>query len=89
MALYLDSADVGDARKAAAFGFVAGVTTNPALVRLTGRPAKDVVAELCSVVPGIVFHQVTSPPGVAVDAEIELLRGVSERVAFKIPCTPE
>lgn len=89
MALHVDSADVGDARRAADLGPVAGVTTNPALVRRTGRPAEYVVAELCSVVQGTVFHQVTSPPGVALEAEIDRLCGVSQRVALKIPCTLE
>jgi transaldolase len=87
MALYLDSADVEDARRVAGLGFVVGVTTNPALVQRTGRPAEHIVADLCSVVQGTVFHQVTSRPGAALEAEIERFLAISKRVAFKIPCT--
>jgi len=89
MALCLDSADAGDARKAAELGFVAGVTANAVLVRRTGQPAEHVVAELCSIMAGTVFHQVTSPPCGALEAEINRFRGVSKRVAFKIPCILE
>jgi transaldolase len=87
MALFLDSALVDEARQAAGLGFVAGATTNPALVARTGRPARDVVADLCATLPGVVFHQVGEAPGPALDAEIEAFRQISERVAFKLPCT--
>ena len=37
MALYLDSALADEARQAAGLGFVAGATTNPALIARDGR----------------------------------------------------
>jgi transaldolase len=86
MALFLDSAKVDDARRAADLGFVCGITTNPALVVGTGRPAEEVIAALCAVFSGTVFHQVVSPPGPALEAEIDRFRALSSRVAFKIPC---
>jgi transaldolase len=89
MALYLDSADVGEARLAAELGFVAGVTTNPAIVAKAGRRAEAVIADLCTILPGTIFHQVTSPPGSTLEAEIERFRAVSAQVAFKIPCSLE
>lgn len=87
MALYLDSADVDDARHAAELGFIAGATTNPLLVARCGQPAELVVADLCAVLPGTIFHQVTAPPGTALDDEIARFRAISDQVAFKIPCT--
>jgi transaldolase len=89
MALFLDSAVVDEARRAADLGFVAGATTNPALVARTGRAARDVVADLCATLRGTVFHQVVEAPGPALDAEIEAFRRISERVAFKLPCSLE
>jgi transaldolase len=85
--LYLDSADVADARRAAELGFVFGITTNPNLIARSGRPAEDVIAALCAAFPDTIFHQVTSPPGPALDAEIARFRAISDQVAFKIPCT--
>ena len=87
MALYLDSANVNDARRAAELGFVFGITTNPNLIARSGRPAEDVIAKLCAAFPDTIFHQVTSPPGPALDAEIARFRAISDQVAFKIPCT--
>ena len=87
MALYLDSADVEEARLAAELGFVAGVTTNPAIMAKAGRPAEEVVADLCAILPGTIFHQVISRPGSTLGAEIERFRAISAQVAFKIPCT--
>jgi transaldolase len=89
MALYLDSADVGEARLAADLGFVAGVTTNPTIMAGAGRPAEEVIADLCAILPGTIFHQVISPPGPSLEAELERFRAISANVAFKLPCTLE
>ncbi len=87
MALYLDSASVDDARRAVDLGFVAGATTNPILVARSGQSAEQVIADLCEVLPGTVFHQVTQAPGLSLDDEIARFRAISDRVAFKLPCT--
>lgn len=87
MALFLDSALVDEACQAAGLGFVAGATTNPTLIARSGRSARDVVADLCATLQGTIFHQVVETPGPALDAEIDEFRQISERVAFKLPCT--
>ncbi len=87
MSLFLDSALVEEARRAANLGFVAGATTNPALMAKAGRPARDVLTELCATLQGIIFHQVREAPGPALAAEINTFRQISEQVAFKLPCT--
>lgn len=89
MALFLDSALAEEASQAASLGFVAGATTNPLLIARTGRPAREVIADLCAALPGIVFYQVGEVPGPALETEIDLFRQISERVAFKLPCTLE
>jgi transaldolase len=89
MALYLDSADVDEAHLVAELGFIEGVTTNPAIMAKAGRPAEEVIADLCAILPGTIFHQVISAPGPNLEAEIERFRAISARVAFKIPCSFE
>jgi transaldolase len=89
MALFLDSALVDEANRAASLGFVAGITTNPTLIARAGRPAREVISTLCATLPGTVFHQVQEAPGAALDAEIDVFRRLSGRVAFKLPCTLE
>ncbi len=63
MALYLDSALVEEVREGLSWGFITGVTTNPKLIVQAGRPAEDIIAELCALCPGPVFYQpVASDP---------------------------
>lgn len=82
MALYLDSADVDDARRAAELGFVAGATTKPTLIARSGRPAVSVIADSCAILPGTIFYQVTASPGPALDDEIAHFRAIFELAAM-------
>ena len=96
MTLFLDSASVDDARKVAALGFVAGITTNPALIakalnsetRLETRT--DRIAALCEAFPGTVMVQLTAATWAERETEgwtlLDLCPG---RVGLKIPSTPE
>ena len=45
MQFFIDSADIGEIKKALALGLCDGVTTNPSLVAKTGRPFGDVLKE--------------------------------------------
>ena len=45
MQFFIDSADVGEIKKALSLGLCDGVTTNPSLVAKTGRPFGDVLKE--------------------------------------------
>jgi transaldolase len=87
MALFLDSADVKEAERAMQMGFVAGITTNPTLVARTGRPAYDVISELCSLCRGPVFHQMTASSLLEMCEEAERFHAIAPgRVVMKIPC---
>lgn len=87
MALFLDSADVKEAERAMQMGFVAGVTTNPTLVARTGRPAYDVISELCTLCRGPVFHQLTVGSLHEMQEEAERFHAIAPgRIVMKIPC---
>ena len=90
MALFLDSAKVEDARRAAELGFVAGVTTNPSLLAEAGRPGLEVLHDLLGLTSGPVFYQVTAD---TVLGRAEQARGFAAlapgRVVVKIPATTE
>ena len=49
---FVDSADTDAIADLAATGMVDGVTTNPSLVAKSGRDFKELVAEICALVPG-------------------------------------
>lgn len=89
MTLYLDSALIDDARRTFALGFVGGVTTNPTLMAKTGRPPEEVIAALCEICSGTVFHQLTTPTLAERNAEARQFAALRPNVGLKIPCTLE
>ena len=90
MEFFLDTADVDEIREIAAWGILDGVTTNPSLIKKSGRDFKQVVAEIASICDGPISAEVT-----AMDTEGMVVQGralkaeLPENVIIKIPCTPE
>jgi len=90
MEFFLDTADVDEIREIASWGILDGVTTNPSLIRKSGRDFKQVVAEIASICDGPISAEVT-----AMDTEgmvqqaLELKNELPENVIIKIPCIPE
>lgn len=52
MKLFVDTGDVSEVAKAAEWGVLDGVTTNPTLIAKSGRGFKETVLEICRLVPG-------------------------------------
>jgi transaldolase len=89
MQFFIDTADVGEIKKALAMGLCDGVTTNPSLVAKTGRKFSEVLKEITGIVPGPVSAEVT-----AVDYEGMMKEGrqyakVAENVVIKVPLIVE
>lgn len=90
MALYLDSASPDDARRSARLGYVSGVTTNPTLMAATGRPASDVIPELCDIHPGPVFFQPVAATVEEREREVRAMVALRPgRIVLKLPSEPE
>ena len=49
MEFFLDTADVDEIREIASWGILDGVTTNPSLIKKSGRDFKTVVAEIAEI----------------------------------------
>lgn len=61
MKFFLDTANLGEIRKAAALGLADGVTTNPTLISKEGNvDFKDHIAAICEIVRGPVSAETTS-----------------------------
>tara|TARA_B000000565_G_C23771697_1_gene372484 strand:+ start:887 stop:1549 length:663 start_codon:yes stop_codon:yes gene_type:complete len=90
MEFFLDTADVDEIREIAAWGILDGVTTNPSLIKKSGRDFKQVVAEIASICDGPISAEVTAldTEGM-VEQALELKGELPENVIIKIPCTPE
>jgi transaldolase len=87
MKFFIDGADVNEIRELALTGIVDGVTTNPSLVAKTGRPIRDVIAEICGIVPGPVSAEVTATDYDGMLKEAAILGAIAKNVAIKVPLT--
>ena len=87
MKFFVDTADIGEIRELAETGLLDGVTTNPSLVMKAGRPIKDVIAEICAVVPGPVSAEVAATDVAEMLREGRILGKIAPNVAVKVPLT--
>jgi transaldolase len=85
MKFFIDTADVGEIRKAAAMGILDGVTTNPSLVAKTGRPFLDVLKEITTLVDGPISAEVISLDAEGMLKEARELAGLHKNIVVKIP----
>jgi transaldolase len=90
MEFFLDTADVDEIREIAAWGILDGVTTNPSLIRKSGRDFKQVVAEIAEICDGPISAEVTAlDTDGMISQALDLKAELPENVIIKIPCTPE
>jgi len=89
MKIFMDTADVEEIKKASAMGLVDGVTTNPTLVSRTGRPFREVIEEITTIVDGPISAEVISEDAEGMVSEAMELAKIHENVTVKIPMTLE
>ncbi|MBU1287067.1 MAG: fructose-6-phosphate aldolase [Alphaproteobacteria bacterium] len=87
MQFFVDTADLDAIAELNALGLVDGVTTNPSLIKKSGRDFKETIAEICGIVSGPVSAEV-----IAVDADGMLEQGrklaaIAPNVVVKLPLT--
>jgi transaldolase len=87
MKFFVDSADVKEIRELAETGLVDGVTTNPSLVAKSGRPIKEVIAEICAAVAGPVSAEVAATDFDGMMREGQILAAIAKNVTIKVPLT--
>lgn len=85
MKIFIDSADIGEIREAAAMGVIDGVTTNPSLVAKTGRPLEKVVRDICEVVDGPISAEVIATDTDGILSEGKRLAAIHPNVVVKVP----
>ena len=90
MEFFLDTADVDEIRESAAWGILDGVTTNPSLIKKSGRDFKEVVREIAGICSGPISAEVTAMDTQGMLEQARQLKSeLPENVIIKIPCTPE
>ena len=89
MKFFIDTADVGEIKKAIDTGLCDGVTTNPSLVARTGRAFDEVLKEIVSLVPGPVSAEVTAVDHAGMMREAHHYAKFAPNVVIKIPLIVE
>lgn len=89
MKFFVDTAELNEIKELAATGLLDGVTTNPSLIKKSGRDFKDTIAEICALVDGPVSAEVVATDFDGMVAEGEILASIAPNVAVKVPLTLE
>jgi transaldolase len=87
MKFFVDTAEINDIKELYETGLLDGVTTNPTLIGKSGRDFKEVIAEICAIVPGPVSAEVASTVYDGMVAEGERLAQIASNVVIKLPLT--
>jgi len=87
MKFFVDTAEIDEIRELNEFGMVDGVTTNPSLIRKSGRDIIEVTQEICNIVSGPVSAEVTATEAEQMIAEGKKLAQIADNIAVKVPLT--
>lgn len=85
MRLFIDSANLEEIRKAASYGIIDGVTTNPSLIAKEGHEHHDQIRAICGILDGDISAEVVSTDVDGMVAEGRELAGIHDSVVVKIP----
>ena len=90
MKIFLDTADIDEIKKAHETGMIEGITTNPTLIKKSGRDPVEVIKEIA----GISTHFESVSAEVVADTAEEMIDQAQAfndiwNVTIKVPCTVE
>ncbi|WP_265563506.1 fructose-6-phosphate aldolase [Sphingomicrobium arenosum] len=88
MKFFADTADIDDIKELADAGLLDGVTTNPSLIKKSGRDIIEVTKEICTITDGPVSAEVVATEHDEMMREAEVLRKIADNIAIKVPLTP-
>jgi transaldolase len=85
MKFFIDTANLEQIKSAAAMGVLDGVTTNPSLAAKETTPYRELLAEICKVVPGPVSAEVLATEYDGMMKEAKELAKIADNIVVKIP----
>ena len=90
MKIFLDTADVTDISDRFSTGLIDGVTTNPTLIRKSGRSPETVYQQLIDLgLSDISMEVVGQTKGTLISQGLSLSKKFSDCATIKVPCTVE
>jgi len=87
MKFFLDTANLDELKKGAAWGIVDGVTTNPSLIAKEGHPLEEQVHRICEIVDGPVSAEVVATDFDGMVKQARGLHAVHPNIIVKVPLT--
>lgn len=85
MKIFLDTANLDELKKAAAWGIVDGVTTNPSLIAREGIAIEEQIARICDIIDGDISAEVVSTDTATMISEGLKLSKIHKNVIVKLP----
>ncbi|MDA7425759.1 fructose-6-phosphate aldolase [Thalassococcus lentus] len=87
MKFFVDTAEIDAIAELNDLGMVDGVTTNPSLIKKSGRDILEVTKEICDLVSGPVSAEVVALKADDMIAEGRKLAEIAENITVKVPLT--
>jgi len=87
--LFIDTGSVAEVQEIAAWGILAGATTNPSLLAKEDGDPGEIIRRICDLVGGPVSAEVVSSDPEGMIAEGRALRELHEHVTVKVPFCKE
>jgi transaldolase len=87
MKFFVDTAEISEIRELNTLGLVDGVTTNPSLVKKSGRDFIEVVREICDEIEGPVSAETVALDYEGMMSEGRKLAQLAPNIAIKVPLT--
>ena len=89
MKIFLDTADTDAIQKAYTTGIIDGITTNPTLIRKSGRDPEEVYQELIDYGINDISMEVVGDYNAMFEEGVRLSRKFGKACTIKVPCTPD
>jgi len=86
MKFFIDTANVGEIKQAAALGVLDGVTTNPSLVAKETGKFEDILRQICEIVDGPISAEVAAIDYEGMLREGRTLAAIHKNIVVKVPC---
>ncbi len=90
MSIFIDTADIEQAKAAKESGWVHGITTNPILLSNTGSSAFEILQQLAELNIGLLFYQLVSIGKEDMLKEVQLAKAIAgDQLVLKLPPTKQ
>ena len=87
MKFFLDTANLDELKKAAAWGVIDGVTTNPSLIAKEGVAIEEQIRRICDIVDGDISAEVVAIEAGEMIREGRELAKIHKNIVIKVPLT--